>query len=741
MKDFIDFLASLGLQPADAAEIIADDKKRRFHVAGDKRGQSAATYQLAKGEFGYYGWVHSFKEGITHAYTEKASRKFSDEERRQFARNMAAQKKKSEDDQREMYAEAATAAVLNWKIGKPVPPDFEYIVNKKIAAMGCKFHENHVIIPAYKDGKITSLQRIYANGDKRFLSGGDIKGAYAFINKGSDFSEIYVCEGYATGVSLFMAVEKPVIIAFNAGNLQPVCDSIRNKYPYAKIIIAADNDAFTKKPTGELWNVGLEKSSAAAEAVGGVVIMPDLINGRNTDWNDVHRLEGLDALRQYIQGKLRLTSVSNATEAPAPANVAPCINNEWRESLSANPDGKLVKSSLNNLIQFLNYHEDYAGMFRYNEFSQQIMTMRPMPDFRGKFSARRVSDTDIITMTADVERFGLSPSINLMYSAIQKSSDMNRFNPARDYFDGLRWDRQERLKNWLTYFLGAEDDPAEYLAFIGTKWLTAAVKRIYEPGCKFDHILVVEGEQGIGKSTALRELATFGRDEKECYFTDGITITQLSEKDTVQKVQGSIIVEIAELSGFSKKDDDEIKQWITTQEDDVRMPYAKTSQKFKRQFVLAATTNSYDYLKDPSGNRRYWCFRSKSVDIDGLIRQREQLWAEAVHNYKAGMYIGPTPEEIKLAENAQEKRRSIDVLEDRILEKIGHLYSFRLDDLFSELGYAVKDMNQREQRRITNILRSMGYDNPVVTINGKRERQWQKKAGAKLAGENYDIAF
>jgi predicted P-loop ATPase len=239
----------------------------------------------------------------------------------------------------------------------------------------------------------------------------------------------------------------------------------------------------------------------------------------------------------------------------------------------------------------------------------------------------------------------------------------------------------------------------------------------------------------------LRELATFGGDDKECYFTDGITIPQLSEKDTVQKVQGSIIVEIAELSGFNKKDDDEIKQWITTQEDDVRMPYAKTSQKFKRQFVLAATTNSYDYLKDPSGNRRYWCFRSKSVDVDGIIRQREQLWAEAVYLYKTGLYIGPTPEEIKLAETAQEKRRSIDVLEDRIVEKIGHLHSFRLDDLFSELGYAVKDMSQREQRRITNILRSLGYDNPVVNMGGKRERQWQKKAEFKAAGENYDIAF
>ena len=174
------------------------------------------------------------------------------------------------------------------------------------------------------------------------------------------------------------------------------------------------------------------------------------------------------------------------------------------------------------------------------------------------------------------------------------------------------------------------------MAFIGKKWLTAAVRRAFKPGCKFDHVLVMEGKQGKGKSTALKVLATFGHDVEESYFTDAIMIADIQTKDTIQKIQGSIIVELAELAGFNKKDDEEIKRWITLQHDDVRLPYARTTTRFNRQCVLSATTNSYDYLKDAIGNRRYWPVKTENIDLEALRADKTQLWAEAVYNFKPG---------------------------------------------------------------------------------------------------------
>jgi predicted P-loop ATPase len=312
--------------------------------------------------------------------------------------------------------------------------------------------------------------------------------------------------------------------------------------------------------------------------------------------------------------------------------------------------------------------------------------------------------------------------------AIEAVAQENQIHPARDFFDSLEWDGTERLKKWLTYYLGCEDEDQKYLEFIGKKWLTAAVKRVYEPGCKFDHILVLEGKQGKGKSTALEKLATFGTEKKVAYFTDAVSIKDIGDKDTIMKVQGSIICELAELEGFSKKDDDEIKRWITMKHDDCRLPYARTVRRFPRQFVLAATTNSYEYLKDPSGNRRYWPCNVKSIDIKSIEQDRVQLWAEAVHLYKQGLYIGPEQHEMLLAEKEQHKRIYQDVWTDDVIDAVGMMKSFKISTIMEQMGLIKKERDGRAQRRISTILRHNGFDNKAVynPRTKKTERLWRK---------------
>ncbi len=240
---------------------------------------------------------------------------------------------------------------------------------------------------------------------------------------------------------------------------------------------------------------------------------------------------------------------------------------------------------------------------------------------------------------------------------------------------------------------------------------------------------MIEGEQGRGKSEAMKILSTFGDDMEECYFTDGVTIADLSKDNTVQKMQGSVIVELAELAGFGKKDDQEIKRWLTLQYDDVRLPYARTVTRFLRQFVLAASTNEYEYLKDSSGNRRYWPTKSGNIDLKALKRDRKQLWAEAYWNYMDGLYIGPTENEMLLAKAAQEKRLAVDAWDDSVMQAIEKLKSvyhtaIKTEMVMQEMGLSLRDRDSRALGRVVNILKANGYESKVIWANGKSVRGW-----------------
>ena len=406
----------------------------------------------------------------------------------------------------------------------------------------------------------------------------------------------------------------------------------------------------------------------------------------------------------------------------------------WRAYLKVNEKGEIIRGSLQNIIVVLTYHHLLKDVFRLNDFQKEIFIAACPPwEDQEEFYIRRLDDNDITNAAAWIENEGLSPDRNKVFSAIAVVAENNKFHPAREYFSQLVWDNTPRLEKWLSFYLGAEDDEPEYLAFIGKKWLTAAVKRVYEPGCKFDHVLVMEGTQGRGKSTALEYMATFGHGHTETYFTDNIKISDIQNKDTILLLQGSILVELAELAGFNKKDDEEIKGWITLKQDRCRKPYERTITVFKRQFVLSATTNNYDYLKDPTGNRRYWPFKSSALDLEAIKRDREQLWAEAVHLYKSGLYIRPTEEEMELALVAQDKRRSVDTWEDDVLKAANDLgpkkyEGFKVRDIYRNLGVPLREQDFKSTRRITTILQINGYENSVARIDGKSMRVWKVKA-------------
>ncbi|GAA3059234.1 hypothetical protein GCM10010520_04540 [Rhizobium viscosum] len=216
---------------------------------------------------------------------------------------------------------------------------------------------------------------------------------------------------------------------------------------------------------------------------------------------------------------------------------------------------------------------------------------------------------------------GREPSKDNIVDALVLIGERRAYHPVHDYLARLQWDRKPRIDTWLVDYFGAEDTPLNR-AF-GRKILCAAVRRVRHPGCKFDHMLVVEGPQGIGKSSAILALC-----HDSDWFTDQLEIGA-DAKVTIEKTAGHWILEMPELDGLSRRDTNRVKSFIPTMIDSARLSYGRFTTKRQRQFILFGTTNESRYLTDTTGNRRFWIVRATAADPSGIAAARDPLWAEA----------------------------------------------------------------------------------------------------------------
>ena len=295
---------------------------------------------------------------------------------------------------------------------------------------------------------------------------------------------------------------------------------------------------------------------------------------------------------------------------------------------------------------------------RYDKFQDRhLIEGHELQELAGDFSdhAERALRDQII------RRFGFDPGMMSTNSAVLSLCTENRFDSLVDHLCSLpSWDGTPRLDSWMVDYCGAEDSP--YTREAGAAWLTAAVVRAFEPGAKFDQMLVLEGATGLRKSTALRVLAT-GTLDLRCNdrFSDAPFLGTRDAREVMEVTAGVWIMECAELDGLSKKEAGTLKAMITRQEDKGRAAYARTAVTVPRRFVLAGTTNESRYLRDPTGNRRYWPVRVSGVNIDGLHAARDQLIAEALARYRSGRYTPVlSPEAAALAKAEQDCRMAVD---------------------------------------------------------------------------------
>lgn len=289
------------------------------------------------------------------------------------------------------------------------------------------------------------------------------------------------------------------------------------------------------------------------------------------------------------------------------------------------------------------------------------------------------------------------------------AADLNSYHPIRDWLDALAWDGVPRCDDWLTDYMGAPN--TELVRAFAARWLISAVARVFDPGCKVDTVLVLEGDQGLLKSTALRALTT-GEPARlgphSSWFSD--EKIDFESKDGKMLLGGVWIIEFAELGSIAKAEIETIKAFVTRQEDNFRFPWARLPVRRPRQCVYAATTNSRNYLKDPTGNRRYWPFECSAIDIPGLLRMRAQLWAEAVHRYRAKELWYLHEPHLKAAHAAAvEERRETHPWEEPIARWVENKSRVTSAQVFNLLNIDLPKRTRQDEQAIGTILRQCGF--------------------------------
>lgn len=328
-------------------------------------------------------------------------------------------------------------------------------------------------------------------------------------------------------------------------------------------------------------------------------------------------------------------------------------SDEWKEKLDVDRKGNIY-GTIDNITLIFDNDPYFKGRIAFDDFEKCEVAVKDLPWRKISWLNRRLIDRDDANIRHYLEKaYGVS-HLSKTKDAMQVWAQRTVFHPIKDYLQKLVWDGEERVETLFIDYQGASD--SNYVRTVTRKTLCAAVARIFEPGIKFDTILTLVGTQGMKKSTIVSKLG-------KRWFSDSFSFNSLTKNETkaLEQIQGVWIVEVPEMSGMAKAEVETVKHFVSKTEDRFRVAYGRRTENFPRQCIFIGSTNKFDFLKDPTGNRRFWPVLIqeqapvKDVFKDLTEVEIDQIWAEAVQIYKGKEALYLTDEVLNEAIAIQKK--------------------------------------------------------------------------------------
>ena len=613
------------------------------------------------------------------------------------AEEIQARKKRREEEERkeqqlraERMAQAAAQANNIWESATELEGDeHPYLKRKLVKSFGLRIgrfrnQDGALLVPIRNiDGQITSLQAIFQNEnpqlgrDRDYLPGGQKRGCFHVIgNKPTGANPVIViCEGYSTGASIHMATGYCVVVAFDAGNVPTVAKLMRQQFGRATIVVAADNDQWHEDGK---QNDGVHYARQASITTGGLLAVPKFtrLSDKPTDFNDLHVLEGLNAVSDQINAVI--PEPVNDNFLPLDASVNPFMF----------PHMSHQQKPLNTWENLEWLLDQYGIKSRYNEISKDVVVTIPGKDYGNDASANSAL-TEIVSLCA---RNGMPYGSCAEYVKLIAMS--NRYNPASEFITAKPWDGVSRIYDLCDTLETAEGFDRSLVLMMVRRWLISAVAAAMQPtGFYSKGVLVLQGEQSLGKTAWFRSLVPPTLRE---LIKVGATIDP-ANKDSVSSAIGRWMVELGELDAtFRKSDIARLKSFISQDRDEIRRPYDRLESTYQRRTVFFASVNPKHFLADDTGNVRWWTIPVTRINYEHDI-DMQQVWAEVAQLYREGERWWMNADEEAMLEQVNKEHEAIDPVEEMILMR----YEWGCD---RPAAYT--------DRTATQVLQEIGYDKP-----------------------------
>jgi len=620
-------------------------------------------------------------------------------------------KRKAEEEAERLERErkramAAERAASIWNLAADVEGDgHPYLQSKGVLAFGLRIGkwrngQEALLVPIQNiDGHLVSLQAIFANEnaeigrDRDYLPGGQKRGGF-FMLGGKPIGAqpvIAVCEGYSTGASIHMATGHCVAVAFDAGNVPTIARAMRELFPAATLLICADNDQWAK----DKKNDGIHYARQAASSANAILVVPQFesLATKPTDFNDLHVLEGIEAVREQIGAAVPKAANDNYLDLDSSVNpfMFPHLS-----------DRQQPLNTWENLAWLL---EQYGITARYNIISKDVAVVVPGRNYGGD-AAANCALAEINSLCARNRMPKADTGDYLKLIANQQS-----YNPVAEFIMSKPWDGVSRLQDVCDTLETAPGYDRELLALLVRRWLVSAAAAALMPnGFWSKGVLVLQGEQSLGKTAWFKSLVP---QEQRTLIKVGANIDP-TNKDSISSAIGHWMVELGELDGtFRKADIAKLKAFISQDVDQLRRPYDRLESAYQRRTVFFASVNPERFLADETGNVRWWTVPIVNLNYEHGI-DVQQLWAEVATLYRAGERWWLDREEEADLEGVNKDHEAIDPLEEILLQRF---------------NWTMRGSGQ--EMTATDVLLAVGYDRPTKTQATDCSRLLQKMTGTK----------